>query len=244
MQCAVFVQIARSLNMCIHNVWLSLSHFFPVSLSLARSRLSISTRCAHCVCNCQQRLLQRPTSTRMPIQTKSTTSTSAISTSPRTTSASTPNLEIYTLSKNKNENNGPTSTFDDLLNSFQKEPTTTTRRPQLTTFSDADDIAFLKGLVRIKSVPLFHIRLLNFCSIFFFYPSLYFYLYRFSSFNRTVCHFVAFLHQALLLSYFQIGLQTANSMEQDSKIGVHSFIFLLIYALILSLCVSTASNCD
>ncbi|XP_055317342.1 mucin-2-like isoform X3 [Sitodiplosis mosellana] len=105
-----------------------------------------------------QRLLQRPTSTRMPIQTKSTTSTSAINTNPGTTTtttttisstSSTPKLEIYMLSKNKNENNGPTSTFDDLLNSFQKEPTTTTRRPQLTTFSDADDIAFLKGLRQI-----------------------------------------------------------------------------------------------
>lgn len=39
-----------------------------------------------------------------------------------------------------------TSTFDDLLNSFQALPTTT-RRPQLTTFSDVDDIAFLQGLV-------------------------------------------------------------------------------------------------
>lgn len=99
---------------------------------------------------CQQRLLQRPTSTRMPIQMKSTTtSTSAPPTS------STPQLEIFTVSRSKHEHNGPTSTFDDLLNSFQKEPTsTTTRRPQLTTFSDADDIAFLKGLVRIKSILL------------------------------------------------------------------------------------------
>lgn len=107
----------------------------------------------HAFCDCQQRLLQRPTSTRMPIQTKSTTSTSVTSTSPSSSSGthSTPKLEIYTSSQNKNENNGPTSTFDDLLNSFQKEPTTTTRRPQLTTFSDADDIAFLKGLVRIKA---------------------------------------------------------------------------------------------
>lgn len=46
-----------------------------------------------------------------------------------------------------------TSTFDDLLNSFQAIPTTT-RRPQLTTFSDVDDIAFLKGLVSISSNPL------------------------------------------------------------------------------------------
>lgn len=78
----------------------------------------------------------------MPIQTKATTP-----------SSSTPKLEIYTASRNKNENNGPTSTFDDLLNSFQKEPTTT-RRPQLTTFSDADDIAFLTGLVRFKVLLL------------------------------------------------------------------------------------------
>lgn len=42
-----------------------------------------------------------------------------------------------------------TSTFDDLLNSFQALPTTT-RRPQLTTFSDVDDIAFLKGLVSAR----------------------------------------------------------------------------------------------
>lgn len=44
-----------------------------------------------------------------------------------------------------------TSTFDDLLNSFQAIPTTT-RRPQLTTFSDVDDIAFLKGLVSVKNI--------------------------------------------------------------------------------------------
>lgn len=104
----------------------------------------------------QQRLLQRPKSTRMPIQTKATT----------TTKMSTPQLEIFTISKNRNENNGPTSTFDDLLNSFQKDTgtsnspsstttTTTTRRPQLTTFSDADDIAFLNGLVWIKSIFFF-----------------------------------------------------------------------------------------
>lgn len=93
----------------------------------------------------QQRLLQRPTSTRKPIQTKSTTSTSVTS-----ISTGIPKLEIYTASRNKNENHGPTSSFDDLLESFQTE-VTTTRRPQLTTFSDADDIAFLKGLVRIKT---------------------------------------------------------------------------------------------
>lgn len=88
----------------------------------------------------------------MPIQTKATT----------TAKMSTPQLEIFTISKNRNENNGPTSTFDDLLNSFQKDTvtstspsTTTTRRPQLTTFSDADDIAFLKGLVRIKIILFF-----------------------------------------------------------------------------------------
>lgn len=82
----------------------------------------------------------------MPIQTKAPTTS--------TTKLSTPQLEIFTISKNRNENNGPTSTFDDLLNSFQKDTvtstspsTTTTRRPQLTTFSDADDIAFLQGLV-------------------------------------------------------------------------------------------------
>ncbi|XP_031616850.1 uncharacterized protein LOC116336839 isoform X1 [Contarinia nasturtii] len=102
-----------------------------------------------------QRLLQRPTSTRKPIQTKSTTaSTSVTSTTTNSDNGdnSTPKLEIYTVSKTKNENSsgGPTSTFDDLLNSFQKEAvTTTTRRPQLTTFSDADDIAFLKGLRQI-----------------------------------------------------------------------------------------------
>lgn len=39
-----------------------------------------------------------------------------------------------------------TSSFDDLLNSFQT--LSTTRRPQLTTFSDVDDIAFLTGLVK------------------------------------------------------------------------------------------------
>lgn len=44
-----------------------------------------------------------------------------------------------------------TSTFDDLLNSFQALPTTT-RRPQLTTFSDVDDIAFLKGLVSCEAI--------------------------------------------------------------------------------------------
>lgn len=113
------------------------------------------------VCIWQQRLLQRPTSTRMPIQTKSSTSTSAPSTSV------TPKLEIYTASKDKNEHNGPTSTFDDLLNSFQKESTTTTRRPQLTTFSDADDVAFLKGLVRIKSL-FFSFLFLSFCLHFIF----------------------------------------------------------------------------
>lgn len=63
---------------------------------------------------------------------------------------STPKLELYTPN-NKNEHNGPTSTFDDLLNSFQTE-STSTRRPQLTTFSDADDIAFLNGLVIITTI--------------------------------------------------------------------------------------------
>lgn len=59
-----------------------------------------------------------------------------------------PKLEIYSGSKTKTDYDEPTSTFNDLLNSFQREPTTT-RRPQLTTFSDADDVAFLKGLVWI-----------------------------------------------------------------------------------------------
>lgn len=100
------------------------------------------------MCVYQQRLLLRPTTPRpttpRPIQTKSTTSTAA-------TTSSTPKLEIYTASKTKNEHNGPTSTFDDLLDSFQKEATTTTtRRPQLTTFSDADDVAFLNGLVNFS----------------------------------------------------------------------------------------------
>lgn len=77
----------------------------------------------------QQRLLQRPTSTRGPIIMKSTTTKAPIVSTTKTA----PKL-------------ASTSSFDDLLNSFQTIPTTT-RRPQLTTFSDVDDIAFLKGLV-------------------------------------------------------------------------------------------------
>lgn len=120
------------------------------------------------LCTWQQRLLQRPTSTRKPIQIKSTTASTSVTSTTANSDSSTPTLEIFTASKTKNEysSGGPTSTFDDLLNSFQKEAlTTTTRRPQLTTFSDADDIAFLKGLVRIKT----------FCLIFFFYYSSYIY---------------------------------------------------------------------
>lgn len=70
-------------------------------------------------------------------------------------------MDIYTANKD-NENNGPTSTFDDLLNSFQKE--STTRRPQLTTFSDADDIAFLQGLV-------LHTYIEYFCIFFFLFST-------------------------------------------------------------------------
>lgn len=74
----------------------------------------------------QQRLLQRPTSTRKPVQMKSTTRAPPVT---------------------KTTNLPSSSSFDDLLESFQQEPSTT-RRPKLTTFSDVDDIAFLKGLVR------------------------------------------------------------------------------------------------
>lgn len=53
----------------------------------------------------------------------------------------------------RNEILGSSSSFSELLNSFQTEPTST-RRPQLTTFSDADDIAFLNGLVRLNGLRL------------------------------------------------------------------------------------------
>lgn len=82
---------------------------------------------------------------------KTSSVTGGSSSTSTSSSSSTPKLELYTGSKTKTEYDEPTSTFNDLLNSFQKEPTTT-RRPQLTTFSDADDIAFLKGLVRITHI--------------------------------------------------------------------------------------------
>lgn len=83
----------------------------------------------------------------MPILLKSAATVTATVTPTKTTTTEKSNIEINTASKSKNGKLSSTSTFDDLLNSFQQE-TTTTRRPQLTTFSDADDIAFLKGLVR------------------------------------------------------------------------------------------------
>lgn len=92
------------------------------------------------------------TTTRTPYQMKTTnvptTKGSTTRKGTTLTVGNAPKLEIYPGSKTKTDYDEPTSTFNDLLNSFQME-TTTTRRPQLTTFSDADDVAFLKGLVWI-----------------------------------------------------------------------------------------------
>lgn len=92
----------------------------------------------HCFFFVQQRLLQgQGSTTKSTIHTKATTAK---------TTTTTPKVHDLSTANSGIPFHGSTSSFNELLNSFQTEPTTT-RRPQLTTFSDADDIAFLNGLV-------------------------------------------------------------------------------------------------
>lgn len=168
----------------------------------------------------------------MPIQIKSTTTSTTTTSTKAPSRSSTPQLEIFTVSKNKNEHNGPTSTFDDLLNSFQKESTsTTTRRPQLTTFSDADDIAFLKGLVRIKSilVTMFSVFLLLLLFV--------------CLFTLPFTNYINCLHSLFLSNWIRAFSSIPNShcmspqyKNQHAKGETFSIVFFLLLSF-------SASNC-
>lgn len=95
----------------------------------------------------KQRILLLPsTTTRRTTSSAKPTTTSTTTTTTTTPKPTTTSTTTTTTSSTTRRPQPTLEQLNDLLDSF---PLTTTRRPKLTTFSDADDKAFLAGLVRV-----------------------------------------------------------------------------------------------